>query len=55
MELLCSDKLAFETIKEAVTAATVAEHQRGTKLKPYKCTKCELWHLTSRYKNEDDD
>ena len=51
-EKSCQDKMVFDTKKEAQTAATVALHQRGIKLRPYKCRECELWHLTSN--NEDD-
>lgn len=43
-------KLAFETQKEAVTAATVARFQRGgVRLKAYKCNDCGLWHLATAY------
>lgn len=47
MDKKCQDKMVFETRKEAQTAATVAMHQRGIKLRPYKCRECDLWHLTS--------
>lgn len=47
-ELLpCADKIVFDTKKAAQTAATVAMYQHGTKLKPYKCQHCGLWHLAS--------
>jgi len=45
--LPCSEKLAFDTYKEAEAAAIVAEYQHGTKLRPYECRHCGLWHLTS--------
>jgi len=45
--LPCSEKLAFDTYKEAEAAAIVAEYQHGTKLRPYECRYCGLWHLTS--------
>jgi hypothetical protein len=45
--LPCAEKITFDTKKAAVTAATVAEFQHGTKLKPYKCSHCGLWHLAS--------
>lgn len=46
-ELPCADKLALDTKKQAEAAATVAEHQHGTKLAVYKCQHCSLWHLRS--------
>lgn len=45
--LPCADKLAMETIQAARAAALVAELQHGTKLKTYKCSHCQLWHLAS--------
>jgi hypothetical protein len=48
-ESTCSEKMAFVTKKEADTASLVAAHQRGSKLKSYKCTVCGLWHLSSKY------
>lgn len=45
----CDDKLAFDTQKQAQTAATVAQYQHGSKLKPYHCRECGLWHLTTDY------
>lgn len=47
--LPCSEKLAFDTRKAAEAAATVAEYQHGTKLKPYVCRHCGLWHLASSF------
>lgn len=47
----CADKLAFDTEREARTAALVAELQRNLKLKPYKCRHCGLWHLSSQIKD----
>ena len=49
--LPCSEKLCFDTQKQAATAATVAQHQHGTKLKVYKCKHCNLWHLASNYED----
>lgn len=46
-QLPCADKLAFETRKEAEGASVTAQWQYGTKLKPYKCQHCGLWHLAS--------
>jgi len=43
--LLCSEKLVFDTKKQAETAAAVAQYQRGAKLRPYLCRYCGLWHL----------
>jgi len=48
-ELPCKDKLAFDTQRQAKAAAVVAAHQHGTKLKPYRCRHCHLWHLASGY------
>jgi len=45
--LPCDEKIAFDSKKAAQTAATVAEYQHGVKLKPYKCSHCNLWHLAS--------
>ncbi|MGH7241483.1 MAG: hypothetical protein ACREGB_04260 [Candidatus Saccharimonadales bacterium] len=47
--LPCAEKLGFDTQKQAQAAATVAAYQHGTKLKPYICTHCQLWHLASDY------
>ncbi len=49
MEYPCSDKLAFDSKKQAQDAANVAAFQRGAKLKVYKCKHCALWHLSSDY------
>lgn len=46
--LPCADKLVFESKKAAIGSATAIEHQRGLRLKPYKCQHCSLWHLSSR-------
>lgn len=45
----CAEKMAFDTKAEAENAALVAEHQRGVKLKVYRCKDCDLWHLSSMY------
>lgn len=45
--LPCADKLSFDTEKLAKATAVVANHQRGQRLKPYKCKHCDLWHLAS--------
>lgn len=49
-EQKCAQKMSFDSQQEAQTAATVALHQRGIKLKPYKCRHCELWHNATKYK-----
>ena len=46
-ELPCSDKIAFDTRREANAAANVAEYQYGNKLRSYRCRHCDLWHLAS--------
>lgn len=43
----CENKMSFDTKEEAQTTATVASHQRGSKLTAYRCSKCSLWHLSS--------
>ena len=43
----CQDKLAFDTKKQADVAGLVAELQHNAKLKSYRCTYCNLWHLAS--------
>lgn len=45
--LPCSEKVAFDTRKQAETAATVALYQHGTELTVYMCRYCGLWHLAS--------
>lgn len=49
-EIPCKDKIAFDTVKQANTAALVADYQHGIPLKPYLCKYCGLWHLTSDIK-----
>ena len=41
--------MAFDTKDEAENAVRVAEFQRGSKLKVYRCRDCQLWHLSSNY------
>lgn len=48
-ELPCSNKLAFDTEKEAIAAAVTVKYQHGSTVKPYVCTHCGLWHLASYY------
>lgn len=43
----CADKMAFDEQTQAEAAAVVAYHQRGAKLKAYRCSDCSLWHLSS--------
>lgn len=45
--LPCQDKLGFDTQKQARAAAVVADYQHGAKLKVYRCSHCQLWHLSS--------
>jgi hypothetical protein len=45
--LPCANKIAFDTQKEAQAAATLVAHRYGSRLKPYRCTHCDLWHLAS--------
>jgi predicted ATPase len=47
--LPCSDKLAFDTRLQAQATATTAAYQHGSKVTPYKCAHCQLWHLASTY------
>ena len=46
--------MVFDNEKQAKQAATVAEYQRGSKLKAYKCRNCQLWHLSSNVGEYDD-
>lgn len=46
--LVCVNKLAFDSKKQAMTAANVAYFQHGILLKAYVCQECGLWHLSSR-------
>lgn len=47
LALPCAGKLVFDSRKQAIGSAVAIRHQRGTKLKPYKCSHCGLWHLSS--------
>jgi hypothetical protein len=47
--LPCSEKLAFDTKKDAQATATVARYRYGGKLKVYRCRYCNLWHLATDY------
>lgn len=49
--LPCADKLAFDTKRAAQATATTAGYHHGTKVKPYKCSYCHLWHLASDYED----
>lgn len=46
-ELPCSEKMVFDTQKEAEAVALAADWQRGASLKAYYCRHCNLWHLSS--------
>lgn len=48
-DLPCSDKIAFDTQKQARVAAVVAHHQHGAQLKTYRCRLCKLWHLATKF------
>jgi hypothetical protein len=45
--LPCTEKLAFDTERQAATAANVADYQHGAHVRPYVCRYCGLWHLAS--------
>jgi hypothetical protein len=45
--LPCKEKLAFDTLQQAMAAANVAEYQHGAHVVPYQCQYCGLWHLSS--------
>lgn len=47
--LTCQDKMAFDTKKQAESAARTAAFQHGAKLKVYRCRDCGLWHLSTDY------
>lgn len=47
VEKPCVEKLAFDSQKQAGTAAVVAQLQHGTKLNTYHCKYCKLWHLAT--------
>lgn len=46
-ELPCADKLVFDTRRQAAAMANVLRYQRGTRLRPYICRYCHLWHLST--------
>jgi len=49
-KLPCSEKVAFDTKKEASSAGLAADWQHGATLKAYNCKHCDLWHLATDYK-----
>jgi hypothetical protein len=49
-KLPCSEKMAFDTKKEAEATALAADWQHGATLKVYECRHCGLWHLASGHK-----
>jgi hypothetical protein len=46
-KLPCADKLVFETREAASASANVVAYRYGSKVRPYKCQYCSLWHLSS--------
>jgi hypothetical protein len=46
-ELPCSDKLVFDTQREASASANVVHYRYGNKMHVYQCRHCGLWHLAS--------
>ena len=50
-QLICADKLVFDTESAARAEATAIRYRRGIKLKVYKCQHCQLWHLSSNSEN----
>lgn len=47
--LPCAEKLTFDTKKAAQASATTAGFHYAGKVKPYKCSYCNLWHLATDY------
>jgi hypothetical protein len=47
-ELPCSEKLVFDTSIQATATATVVAYRYGSKVYPYRCPHCDLWHLSSK-------
>lgn len=45
--LPCKDKITFDSLRQAMTAANVADYQHSVKVSPYRCQYCQLWHLSS--------
>lgn len=43
----CKSKLSFDTKEAAQAAANQEFYNHGKKLTVYKCSQCNLWHLTS--------
>ena len=45
----CPDKVLFKTEEEAIGARAAAKHAHGNaELVPYKCEKCDFWHLATK-------
>ncbi|MBC7546676.1 hypothetical protein H7171_02920 [Candidatus Saccharibacteria bacterium] len=49
LKLPCADKLVFDRREQAQATAVVVLYQHGTKVRPYVCRYCQLWHLSSDY------
>jgi len=45
--LPCSEKLAFDTKREADATANVVQYRYGSIVRSYQCRYCGLWHLSS--------
>jgi hypothetical protein len=45
---ICAKKIAYRSLDEAVVVARDA----GFELRPYRCDRCRLFHLTSRTKGK---
>lgn len=48
------EKLGFATRDEAQAAVTTADYRYEANLKVYKCRDCELWHIATKYEEDDD-
>ena len=52
--LPCDGKMVFSSKDDAQNMAVAVDWQRGNKLKAYRCKHCQLWHLSSAAKDNDD-
>lgn len=51
--LPCDDKLIFDTPEQAAATANVVHYRYGSKVYPYRCSYCDLWHLSSGVNNNE--